>query len=179
MKYDGSGSLRYAAANPIHALQPCFLTFIILKVPSKLLIVWRQLNHSGHSLSLCSDNPRLSLSGCSFSHCQSRLLMLLQHRWALVDDQPWPPNLVNFNTLAFWLNRTSCHSWRNYSLCQNSSMGRTHTCLIQSSVTLSCSQQQQKKPHSRKNKVHSVVLLLSKCASMHIHPCLLSCPLQA
>lgn len=177
MKYDRSESLRYAAADSVPALQSCFLTFIILKVPSKLLIVWRQLNHSGHSRSLCSDNPRLSLSGCSFSLRQSRLLMLLQHRWALVDDQPWPPNLVNFNTLAFWLNRTSCHSWRNYSLCRNSSTGRTHTCLVQSSGMLGCSQQ--KTPHSRKNKVHSVVLLLTQCASMHIHPCLLSCPLQA
>lgn len=141
------------------ALQPRFFTFMFLKVPSKLLIVWRQLKHPGHSLFLCSDNPRLWLGGCSFSYRQSRLLTLLQHRWAFVYDQPWPSDLVNFNTLAFWLNRTSCHSWRNYSLCHNSSTGKSHTCLIQSSVMLGCSQQQQKKkPHSRKNKVRGAVL---------------------
>lgn len=43
--------------------------------------------------------------------------------------------------LLFWLNRTSWNSWRNYSLCHNSSTGGTHTCLIWSSVMLRCSQQ--------------------------------------
>lgn len=83
------------------------------------------------------------LSSCSVDAASSTagLLTLLQPRWAFVCDHPRPSNLVNFNTLAFWLNRTSCHSWRNYSLCHNSSTGRTHTCLIRSSVMLGCPQQ--------------------------------------
>lgn len=83
------------------------------------------------------------LSSCSVDAASSTagLLTLLQPRWAFVCDHPWPSNLVNFNTLAFWLNCTSCHSRRNYSLCHNSSTGRTHTCLIRSSFMLGCSQQ--------------------------------------
>lgn len=81
-------------------LPSCFFTFIILNVPSKPFIVSGRLNHSGYLLSLC-DNPQPLLSGCSFLHCRSRLLTLLPPRWAFVCDQPWPSNLVNFNTLDF------------------------------------------------------------------------------
>lgn len=57
----------------------------------------------------------------------------------------WPSNLVNFNALAFGLNRTSRHS-----LCHSSSTGGTHTCPIPSSHL--CSAARNKRPRSCKNK---------------------------
>lgn len=64
----------------------------------------------------------------AFDSRLSCLMTLLQHHWAsCLGDQPWPSNLVNFNTLIPWLSRTSCKSWHNYSLCHNIAAGRTYT----------------------------------------------------
>lgn len=64
----------------------------------------------------------------AFDSRLSCLLTLLQHHWAsCLRDQPWPSNLVNFNTLIPWLSRASCKSWHNYSLCHNIAAGRTYT----------------------------------------------------
>lgn len=62
-----------------------------------------------HSVSQCVSRRRRALVLLlAFDSRLSCLLTLLQHRWAsCLRDQPWPSNLVNFNTLTPWLSRRS------------------------------------------------------------------------
>lgn len=125
-------------------LPSCFFTFIILNVPSKPLIVSGRLNHSSYSLSLCKALWQSSAlaqwlqSSSTAGHVCWRFFRLDEHLSATSLDHRTLRILIH---LLFWLNRTSWNSWRNNSLCHNSSTGGTHTCLIWSSVMPRCSQQ--------------------------------------
>lgn len=82
-----------------------------------------------HSVSQCdSRQQRALVLWHAFDSRLSCLLTLLQHHWAsCLRDQPWPSNLVNFNTLILWLSSTSWKSRHNYSFCHNIPAGRTYT----------------------------------------------------